>query len=86
MMILFQPTYYDGDFIVTDADWQGTKYSSMPARDVTYNCSQELVDNLNALRSDEEEHRMLFDLSGRRISAMKSKGIYIVNGKKILKQ
>lgn len=79
-------TYYAGDFMVTDADWQGTKFSSMPARDVTYNCSQDLVDNLNALRSDEEEHRMLFDLSGHRISAMKSKGIYIVNGKKILKQ
>jgi hypothetical protein len=35
---------------------------------------------------EEEDARLLFDLSGRRISAMKSKGIYIVNGKKILKQ
>jgi hypothetical protein len=59
----------------------------MPAKDVTYTCPQDIIDRLVALPVEEEEDaRLLFDLSGRRISAMKSKGIYIVNGKKILKQ
>ena len=34
----------------------------------------------------EEEGNMIFDLSGRRVSAIKAKGLYIINGKKIFKQ
>ena len=79
-------TYYSDEVILTDEDWQGTRYVSMPAKDITYNCSQEVVDRLAALRAEEEENKMIFDFSGRRISAMKTKGLYIVNGKKILKQ
>lgn len=79
-------TYETAGFVITDADWQGTRYSTMPARDVTYNVSQELIDDLNAIHSDEEERRMAFDLSGRRVSAVKPNGLYIVNGKKILKR
>ena len=57
----------------------------MPAKDVTYTCSQDIVDGI-ANVSNEESVGVVFDLSGKRISAMKKKGIYVVNGKKILKQ
>lgn len=80
-------TYQSSELEITDADWQGTRYVTMPAKDVTYTCPQDIIDRLVALPAEEEDDtRMLFDLSGRRITAMKSKGIYIVNGKKILKQ
>ena len=79
-------TYYSGDFVITDADWQGTRYVSMPAQDVTFTCSQDIIDRLNVLRTEEEEGKMIFDLSGRRVSAMKARGLYIINGKKIFKQ
>ena len=75
------------DFIViTDEDWQGTKYTTMPAQDITFNSPQDIVDRLNALDAEEEEDKKIYDLSGRRLSSMKAKGLYIVNGKKILKQ
>jgi uncharacterized repeat protein (TIGR02543 family) len=79
-------TYYSDDFIITDADWQGIRYVSMPAQNLIFTCSQEIIDRLNALRTEEEEGNMIFDLSGRRVSAMKAKGLYIINGKKIFKQ
>ena len=79
-------TYYSDDFVITDTDWQGTRYVSMPAQDVVFTCSQDIIDRLNALRTEEEDGKMIFDLSGRRVSAMKAKGLYIFNGKKILKQ
>ena len=80
-------TYRSNGIVITNADWQGTKYQVMPAKDVIYTCSQDIVDVINTLSADDkEEDRVMFDLAGRRISAMKSKGIYIVNGKKILKQ
>ena len=80
-------TYLSGELEVADTDWQGTRYVTMPAKDVTYICPQDIIDRLIALPAEEEDKaNMLFDLSGRRISAMKSKGIYIVNGKKILKK
>lgn len=78
--------YYSDEVVLTDADWQGTRYVSMPAKNISFNCPQDVVDRLTAMRSEEEECRMIFDFSGRRVSAMKSKGLYIVNGKKILKQ
>ena len=78
--------YYSDEVVLTDADWQGTRYVSMPAKNISFICPQDVVDRLNAMRSEEDEGRMIFDFSGRRVSAMKSKGLYIVNGKKILKQ
>lgn len=78
-------TYSSDELLITAEDWQGVRYSSMPAQDVTYLCTQDVIDRLNALVA-EEEGKMIFDFSGRRLSAMKSKGLYIVNGKKILKQ
>lgn len=80
-------TYRADGIEIADSEWQGTRYSTMPAKDVVYTCSQDIIDRLSALPTEkEEDDRMLFDLSGRRISAMKGKGVYIVNGKKILKQ
>lgn len=79
-------TYETDGLVVADEDWQGTKYQSMPAQHITYNCPQDVIDRLKALPAEEEEEKMMFDLSGRRVSAMKAKGIYIINGKKILKQ
>jgi uncharacterized repeat protein (TIGR02543 family) len=79
-------TYFSDNFVVSDEDWQGTRYITMPAQDITYNSPQEFVDRLNALAVEEEEGKMIFDFSGRRLPAMKAKGLYIVNGKKILKQ
>ena len=58
----------------------------MPAMDIKYICPQDMVDNLTALSAEGKNGNVVLDLSGRRISAMKAKGIYIVNGKKILKQ
>lgn len=79
-------TYRSEGFEVTDSDWQGTKYATMPAMDIKYICPQDMVDNLTALSAEGKNGNVVLDLSGRRISAMKAKGIYIVNGKKILKQ
>lgn len=79
-------THFSDNLIITDADWQGTRYSSMPAQDVTYFCPQEILDNISAVRAEEEENKKIYDLSGRRVAALKSKGIYIVNGKKMLRK
>lgn len=79
-------TYVSDDLIVTDEDWQGIRYVLMPAHNVTYFCTREIIDPINVLPSEKKEEKIMFDLSGRRVSAMKAKGIYIVNGKKILKQ
>jgi hypothetical protein len=58
----------------------------MPAKDVTYTCSQDIIDGLNGISAEGENGKVLFDVTGRRVSAMKAKGIYIVNGKKVFKQ
>lgn len=80
-------TYRSNGVVITNADWQGTKYQVMPAKDVIYTCPQDIVDGVNTLSADDKEDgKVLFDLAGRRISSMKTKGVYIVNGKKILKR
>lgn len=79
-------TYRSDEIEIKDADWQGTRYNTMPAMDITYTCPQDIVDRLTTLSAEKEKGKMLFNLSGRRVSAMKAKGIYIVNGKKVLKQ
>ena len=79
-------TYICDGIVITDEDWQGTRYTTMPAQDITFNSPQDIVDRLNALDAEEEEDKKIYDLSGRRLSSMKPKGLYIVNGKKILKQ
>ena len=79
-------TYETAGLVITDADWQGIRYSTMPARDVIYNISQEMIDDMNKLRAEEEERRRIFDLSGRRVQAVRSKGLYIIDGKKVFKK
>ena len=82
-------SYHSEGLDIAETDWQGTRYVSMPAMNVTYTCSQDIVDGMTneALRvKDEESVDVIYDLSGRRVSAMKPKGMYIVNGKKIFKQ
>lgn len=81
-------TYFSDELVVTDEEWQGTRYYSMPAKDITYICPQDVIDRIIALPAEEGEDSkdVIFDLSGRRVAAMQTKGIYIVNGKKILKQ
>ena len=79
-------TYRSNGLEITDYDWQGVKYSTMPAKDVTYTCSQDIIDGLNGISAEGENGKVLFDVTGRRVSAMKAKGIYIVNGKKVFKQ
>ena len=79
-------TYHLDGFEITDADWQGTRYTSMPAKDIIYTCPQDIVDRLTALSAEEKNGRMLLDLSGKRVSTTKAKGIYIINGKKVFKK
>ena len=79
-------SYRSGEIEITDADWQGTRYTSMPAKDIIYTCPQDIVDRLTALSAEEKNGKMSFDLSGKRVSAMKAKGIYIINGKKVLRK
>lgn len=79
-------TYRSNGLVITEKDWQGTKYSTMPAKNVVYRCPQDMIDGLDGLSAEENSEKVLFDLSGRRVSSMKSKGIYIVNGKKIIKR
>lgn len=79
-------SYEDAGFVITDGDWQGNRYIVMPARDVIYTVSQEMIDDLNAIRSEDDERRLIFDLSGRCVPAVRPKGLYIVNGKKIFKR
>ena len=79
-------TYRSGTLVITDEYWQGTKYSTMPAKNVEYSCSQDIVDRIDGLAADDKEGKKVYDISGRRVSAMKAKGLYIVNGKKILKK
>lgn len=81
-------TYRSGNLVITPSDWTGTKYSAMPAKDVTYTCSRDTIDGIDDMPAEDnkEEGSMLFDLAGRRISAVKAKGLYIVNGKKVYKR
>lgn len=83
-------TYYADGFEITDADWGGTRYVLMPAKDIIYTCSaQDIVDGMANEElgvKNEASVDVIYDLAGRRVTAMKPKGIYIVNGRKILKQ
>lgn len=77
-------TFVSDTLIVKSDEWKGAKYDVMPAEDVKYTSPKKVA--IDALYAEEEEEKMRFDLSGRQVSAMKAKGIYIVNGRKILKQ
>ena len=73
---IYEPTEEDDIF----CGWEGETYDTMPAHDVTYTANIENgIENLTADKSQ----KVIYNLQGHRVTQPK-KGIYIVNGKKLV--
>lgn len=76
-------TYEPADEGLDFMGWIGDSYETMPAHDVTYIAN--IVDGIESLTNSASPIE-IYDLSGRRVADtdMLKRGIYIVNGKKIM--
>ena len=72
------------EYIPTNGDkfmgWDGEKYDTMPAHDVTYTAN--IVSSILYINGDMSDYT-IYDLNGRRIENINNlkNGVYIVNGK-----
>ncbi len=71
----------DDRYTRTFEGWDGEKYDTMPAHDVTYEAIISVVDGIESIHNSQFTiHNEVYDLSGRRVSQTK-KGLYIKNGR-----
>ena len=73
----------DERYTRTFEGWDGEKYDTMPAHDVTYTAIITVVDGIRAVGTDTAD-TVVYDLSGRRVQRVTKAGIYIVNGKRVV--
>ena len=73
----------DERYTRTFEGWDGEKYDTMPAHDVTYTAIITVVDGIRAVGADTAD-AVVYDLSGRRFQRVTKAGIYIVNGKRVV--
>ena len=73
---IYEPTT-EGDVFV---GWVGETYETMPAHDVVYTAN---IANGIGNSSIDAQSTFIYDLSGRRVEKA-VKGIYIINGKKVV--
>lgn len=72
----------DDRYTRTFEGWDGEKYDTMPAHDVTYEAIISVVDGIESIHNSQFSNEV-YDLSGRRVSQTK-KGLYIKNGRVIV--
>lgn len=78
---VYEPTA-EGDVFV---GWVGETYETMPAHDVTYRAN--ITNEIEEVEFRIQNSEFIYDLTGRRIiNTEKLKGVYIVNGKKVMLQ
>jgi hypothetical protein len=53
---------------------------------MTFKIDNQAATGIKNFSVDNAQEKVIFDLQGRRVAAMSSKGIYIVNGKKVIKK
>ena len=75
---VYEPTV-EGDVFF---GWVGETYDTMPAHDVTYTANIE--SDVLQLTIDNSQ-LTIYDLTGRKIETITEKGIYIINGKKVIR-
>lgn len=64
--------------------WTGDTYETMPACDVVY-IAEIAVDGINSLVTDGKRTTVIYDMQGYRVTnTNKLKGIFIVNGRKVI--
>lgn len=65
--------------------WEGDEYTTMPAKDVVYTAKVNVTDGIEGIMAEQDSK--VYDLKGNRVSVADARrGIYIINGKKVLKQ
>lgn len=76
-------TYEPTEEGYTFLGWSGDVYETMPAHDISYSANIESSINSSSFHTDSN---VIFDLNGRIIynSEQLTKGIYIINGRKVL--
>ncbi|MBP5514298.1 MAG: InlB B-repeat-containing protein [Bacteroidaceae bacterium] len=72
----------DDRYTRTFEGWDGEKYDTMPAHDVTYEAIISVVDGIESIHNSQFSNEV-YDLSGRRVSQTK-KGLYIKNGRVVV--
>ena len=73
----------DEEYIYTFEGWQGDTYTTMPAHDVTYTAIIKATPTgISGIAAGEVKGDVR-DLQGRRVQRM-TKGIYVVNGRKVM--
>ena len=73
----------DDRYTRTFEGWDGEKYDTMPAHDVTYEVIISVVDGIDEVVNGKSSNSKYYDLSGRRVSQTK-KGLYIKNGRVVV--
>jgi hypothetical protein len=73
----------DDRYTRTFEGWDGEKYDTMPAHDVTYEAIISVVDGIDEVVNGKSSNGKYYDLSGRRVSQTK-KGLYIKNGRVVV--
>lgn len=67
----------------TFVEWAGETYDTMPAHDIEFTAVVEVVDAIASVAADGQK-ATIYDLQGRRVEQA-VRGLYIINGKKVLK-
>ena len=80
---VYEPTT-EGEIFV---GWIGDSYETMPSHDVTYKAEIKIADNIE-VKSNDASQLVVYDLTGHKVLVDDvrelSKGIYIINGCKVL--
>ena len=72
----------DDRYTRTFEGWEGEELTTMPAHDVTYTANINIVDAIHTVAASKDG--AIYDAQGRRVSVART-GLYIINGKKVLK-
>ena len=80
---VYEPTA-EGEIFV---GWLGDSYETMPSHDITYKAEIKIADHIEVLSKD-TSRLVIYDMTGHKITVNDvrelSKGIYIINGHKVL--
>ena len=80
---VYEPTVKGEAFV----GWIGEAYETMPAHDITYKAEIKIADHIEVLSKD-TSRLVIYDMTGHKITVNDvrelSKGIYIINGHKVL--
>ena len=82
-------TFGDANFAKYLADKTSVSAQSCrvnPRKTISYNVDNEAATGIDEINIDSAKKNVIYDLMGRRVQSMSRPGIYIVNGKKVVKK